>query len=105
MNSWPENESRQNLNVCKALKSSEKLPPLNFDFENTPKRFLDVETGEHIDLYSENIKEAYAKSVSSYFEALKLKCAQYKIKYVDVDVRADFSKVLNTYLAERKNFL
>ena len=76
-----------------------------FDFENTPKRFLDVETGEHIDLYSENIKEAYAKSVSSYFEALKLKCAQYKIKYVDVDVRADFSKVLNTYLAERKNFL
>ncbi|TMM58390.1 DUF58 domain-containing protein [Maribacter algarum] len=77
----------------------------HFDFENTPKRFLDLETGEHIDLYSENIKDAYKESVSAYFEELKLKCAQYRIKYVDVDVRGDFSKVLNTYLVERQKFL
>jgi len=76
-----------------------------FNFENTPKRFVDVETGEHIDLYAENIKEAYAKSVATYFDALKLKCAQYRIKYVAVDVRSDFSRVLNTYLVERQNFL
>ncbi len=76
-----------------------------FNFENTPKRFLDVETGEHIDLYSDTIKEAYEKGVGSYFDALKLKCAQYRIKYVDVDVRADFSKVLNTYMVERQKFL
>lgn len=78
---------------------------VQFDFENTPKRFVDVETGEHIDLYSENIKEAYEKSVTAYFEALKLKCAQYRIKYVAIDIRSDFSKVLNTYLVERQNFL
>ena len=78
---------------------------LHFDFENAPKRFLDVETGEHIDLYSDTIKEAYEKEVTSYFTALKLKCAQYRIKYVDVDVRANFSKVLNTYLVERQKFL
>lgn len=77
----------------------------DFDFENTPKRFLDVETGEHIDLYSENIKDAYNKSVTEYFDVIKLKCAQYKIKYVDVDVRSNFSKVLNTYLVERQKFL
>mgnify|MGYP001828881016 CR=1 FL=1 len=78
---------------------------VQFDFENTPKRFVDVETGEHIDLYSENIKEAYEKSVLAYFEALKLKCAQYRIKYVAIDVRSDFSKILNTYLVERQKFL
>jgi len=78
---------------------------VKFDFENTPKRFVDVETGEHIDLYAENIKEAYEKSVVAYFDALKLKCAQYRIKYVAIDVRSDFSKVLNTYLVERQNFL
>lgn len=78
---------------------------VQFDFENTPKRYVDVETGEHIDLYSENIKEAYEKSVVAYFEELKLKCAQYRIKYVDVDVRSDFSKVLNSYLVERQKFL
>jgi len=77
----------------------------HFDFENTPKRYIDVETGEHIDLYSENIKDAYEESVKAYFAELKLKCAQYRIKYVDVDVRGDFSKVLNTYLVERQKFL
>ena len=78
---------------------------VEFDFENTPRRFVDVETGEHIDLYAENIKDAYAKSVKGYFNALELKCAQYRIKYVSVDVGSDFSKVLNTYLVERQKFL
>ena len=76
-----------------------------FDFENTPKRFLDVETGEHIDLYSDTIKDAYEKYVSNYFKVLKLKCAQYKIKYAAIDVKADFSRVLNTYMVERHKFL
>ena len=77
----------------------------HFDFENTPKRFLDVETGEHIDLFSDTIKENYEEAIKTYFDALKMKCAQYKIKYVDVDVRSNFSKVLNTFMVERQKFL
>jgi len=77
----------------------------HFNFENTPKRFFDVETGEHIDLYADTIKKAYEKSVGDYFEALKLKCAQYRIKYVAVDVRDDFSRIFNTYMVERQKFL
>ncbi|QLG44749.1 DUF58 domain-containing protein [Costertonia aggregata] len=77
----------------------------NFNFTNTPKRYLDVETGEHIDLYAENIKQEYEKSIAIYCDTLKLKCAQYRIKYVGVDVRSGFSKVLNTFLVERQNFL
>ena len=77
----------------------------HFDFENTPKRFLDVETGEHIDLFSDTIKENYEEAIKTYFDALKMKCAQYKIKYVDVDVRGNFSKVLNTFMVERQKFL
>ena len=77
----------------------------HFGFENTPKRFLDVETGEHIDLFSDTIKENYEEAIKTYFDALKMKCAQYKIKYVDVDVRGNFSKVLNTFMVERQKFL
>ncbi|EAR02405.1 DUF58 domain-containing protein [Maribacter sp. HTCC2170] len=77
----------------------------DFDFENTPKRFLDVETGEHIDIFSDTVKEGYQNAVKNYFDELKMKCAQYKIKYVDVDVRGDFSKVLNTFMVERQKFL
>lgn len=83
----------------------DKGKEFHFDFENTPKRFVDVETGDYIDLYADTIKEAYTEGLGVYFDALRLKCAQYKIKYVDVDIRADFSKVLNTYLVERHKFL
>jgi len=77
---------------------------LKFDFDNAPKRFTDVETGQHIDLYADTIKEAYEGKVSSYIDALKLKCAQYQIKYVGVDVQSDFSQVLNTFMVARQKF-
>ncbi|MEE9364088.1 MAG: DUF58 domain-containing protein [Cellulophaga sp.] len=76
----------------------------HFNFENTPKRFIDVETGNHIDIYADTVKEGYADAVSAYFEDIKLKCAQYKIRYVEVDIAADFSKILNTYMIERQKF-
>ncbi len=77
----------------------------SFDFENTPKRYVDVESGEHIDLYADNIKNAYHQKVEEYIESLKLKCAQYKIKYVGVDVESSFSHVLNTFMVERQKFV
>ena len=77
----------------------------NFNFNNTPKRFIDVETGEHINLYADNIKENYEKSVSDYFTDLKLKCGQYRIKYVEADINAGFNSVLTTYMIERQKFI
>ena len=75
---------------------------LNFDFDNQPKHFLDVETGEHINLYAENVKEDYRKVVENYFQQLKLKCMQYKIDYVPVDINQGFHSVLSAYLIKRK---
>ncbi|MEO9512154.1 MAG: DUF58 domain-containing protein [Flavobacteriaceae bacterium] len=77
---------------------------LHFDFENTPKRFVDVETGAYIDLYSDNIKKNYSEKVRSYQDTLKLKCAQYNIKYVEVDVGSNFSQIFNTFMIERQKF-
>ncbi|HBU78549.1 MAG TPA: DUF58 domain-containing protein [Muricauda sp.] len=77
---------------------------LHFDFENTPKRFVDVETGEQIDLYADSIKKAYSERVLQYQKELKLKCAQYQIKYVDVDIGSNFSQVLNSFMIERQKF-
>jgi uncharacterized protein (DUF58 family) len=77
---------------------------LNFSFDNTPRKFIDVESGEVINLYAENIKEEYEKNVSEYFKKLSLTCAQNKIKYVPVNVGANFEKILTTYLVEKQNF-
>ena len=83
----------------------DKATEMHFNFENTPKRFVDVESGEHIDLYADTVKQAYEAQLSQYLASLKLKCAQYKIKYVDVDIAAPFDRVLNTFMVERQQFI
>ncbi|MEM0931599.1 MAG: DUF58 domain-containing protein [Bacteroidota bacterium] len=78
---------------------------IKFDFDNTPKRYIDVESAQHIDLYAENVKKAYEKQVLAYQNELMLTCAQYKIKYMGVDIRSDFSQLLNTFMIERQKFV
>ena len=78
---------------------------LNFDFDNAPKRFIDVETGDSIDVFADNIKQEYASDVKAYFDALKLRCARYNIKYVDANIQKGFAAILSNFLIERQKFL
>tara|TARA_B110000977_G_C10996429_1_gene462059 strand:- start:147 stop:1076 length:930 start_codon:yes stop_codon:yes gene_type:complete len=82
----------------------DKEKEVNFDFSNRPKRFVDVETGEHVNIYADNIKEDYEKAVEGYFNDLELRCAQYQIKYVRTNINESFNKILTTYLLERQKF-
>jgi uncharacterized protein (DUF58 family) len=82
----------------------DKQKELEFDFSNRPKRFVDVETGAHVNLYADNIKASYEAAVADYFNALALKCGQYRIKYVRANVNEGFNKILTTYLVERQKF-
>lgn len=82
----------------------DKEKELTFDFENTPKRFVDVETGDSINLYPDTIKEAYEEAVGSYFDELRIKCGQYQIKYVEADITKEFDKILTTYMVARGKF-
>jgi len=78
---------------------------LDFDFENPPKKFVDVETGEEINLYASSVKKQYKIEVEKYFNDLKMKCMQYKIDYVAVDIQKGFHQILISYLISRKRFL
>ncbi|WP_272151993.1 DUF58 domain-containing protein [Tenacibaculum aiptasiae] len=73
-----------------------------FDFGNTPKKFVDVETGEEINLYAENVQENYKELSSKFFNNLKNKCLQYKIDYIPVDINEGYDKVLTAYLISRQ---
>lgn len=77
---------------------------LNFDFDNTPKCFIDVETGEHINLYADTVKANYKALVENYFNTLKLKCGHNQITYVKATVENAFNTILTTYLLERQKF-
>ena len=77
----------------------------NFDFDNSPKKFVDIETGEEVNLFAENIQENYTKLVDSYFKELKNKCLQYKISYVPVDIQEGFHQVLARYFLSRQKMM
>jgi uncharacterized protein (DUF58 family) len=77
---------------------------LNFDFDNTPRKFIDVETGDEVNLFAENVKEEYEKGVNLYFKKIALRCSQNKIKYIPVGVGENFEKIITTYLVEKQNF-
>jgi uncharacterized protein (DUF58 family) len=77
---------------------------LNFDFDNTPRKFIDVETGEEVSVFAANLKQEYEKQAELYFKKLMLSCTQNRIKYVPVNVGENFEKILLTYLAEKQNF-
>lgn len=83
----------------------DKEKEFKFNFDNAPKRFVDVETGEYINLYADSIKDNYKNAVDDYFNTLQLKCAQYKIKYVQADINKDFNNILTTYMVERQKFI
>lgn len=74
----------------------------NFNYDNAPKKFVDVETGAEINVYAENIQQKYKELMSNYFKELKNKCLQYQIDYVPVNIHQGYNDVLTAYLVSRK---
>lgn len=82
----------------------DKKTEINFNFDNAPRKFIDVETGEEINIFADTIKEAYEDKVKDYFKTLAMTCAQNKIRYVPVAVEDSFETILTTYLVEKQMF-
>jgi uncharacterized protein (DUF58 family) len=82
----------------------DKKTEINFSFDNTPRKFIDLETGDEVNIFADNVKDEYEKRVEAYFKKLALTCAQNKIKYVPVAVDESFEKILTTYLVEKQTF-
>lgn len=82
----------------------DKKTELNFSFDNTPRKFIDVETGEEINLFAENTQESYQKKVEEFFKTVETTCMQYQIKYVPVSVDEKFEKIMTAYLVEKQKF-
>ncbi len=77
----------------------------NFEFSNSPKKFVDVESGESLNLYADNIREIYTAAIETYFKNLQLRCAQYRIKYIPAVIEKGFTPILTTFLVERQKFV
>lgn len=82
----------------------DKKTEQKLEYDNSPRKFIDLETGETVNLFAENTKDDYEKLVSRYFEKVANTCAMYKVKYVPVAIDEPFEKIMMTYLAEKQKF-
>ena len=82
----------------------DKKREFNFNFDNAPRKFIDVESGEIINLYADSVRHEYENKLNNYFSKIEATCNQNKIKYVSVDVGSDFQKIITTYLVEKQKF-
>ena len=79
----------------------DKSKEMDFDFENRPYIFIDIETGEQVRLQSNQVKDYYVEQMAKFKEQLKIKCLQYKIDFVEADIHQGFRPVLQNYLVKR----
>ena len=84
---------------------TDKSKELEFNFENRPYLFVDMETGEEVRLQSNQVKDFYVKQIQEYKDKLKLKCLQYRIDFVEADINAGFKNILQAYLVKRSKML
>jgi len=75
---------------------------MDFDFENRPYTFVDMESGEELKLNPTEVKDHYLKQVRKFREELKIKCGQYHIDFVESDINQGVNPVLMQYLLKRQ---
>jgi uncharacterized protein (DUF58 family) len=81
---------------------TEKKTEQEFDFENRPYRFIDLESGQEIRLTPQEVRGLYIKRSSEFIRELQLKCGQYRIEFVEADIRKGFEQILLPYLLKRE---
>ena len=79
----------------------DKKKEMDFEFENRPYVFVDMETGEEVKLQSNQVKEYYVEQMQKFKEKIKMKCLQYKVDFVEADINKGFRPILQNYLVKR----
>lgn len=75
---------------------------LNFDFEERPYRFVDMESGSTVKMNPSEVKKHYRNEMEDFKKRLRIRCMQYRIDLVEADVSLGYYPVLQSYLMKRK---
>lgn len=74
----------------------------DFDFNDRPYSFVDLETKQEIKVNPYEIKDAYQREMKAFYKELELKCGMIKVDFVSVNTTDSFDKILGAYLIKRK---
>jgi len=84
---------------------NDKQKELDFNFDNRPHHFIDMENREQVKVHPNKIKDSYLAAVQKYRHELELKCAQYHIDIVDAGIDEGYQNVLKSYLIKRNKMV
>ena len=74
---------------------------MNFEFENRPYVFIDMESGNELKMNAAQVKSHYIEKTNQFKKALKLRCQQYRIDYIEATIDNGFKQILMPYLIKR----
>lgn len=74
----------------------------NFEYDNRPYTFVDLESGEELKLNPAEVRDTYIKRMAEFKQELKVKCGQYSIDFMEADINEGFNSVMMQYLIKRQ---
>ncbi len=92
---------KHNMHEVLLFHVNEKSTELDFEFDDRPYEFVDLETGEKVKVQPSQVKEQYVSTLENFNHELKIKCGQYKIDFIEVDINEGFDQILTSFLAKR----
>ncbi|MBB6004472.1 DUF58 domain-containing protein [Arcicella rosea] len=92
---------KHNLHEVLIFHVTDKKTESDFDFEDRPYEFIDLESNESIKLNPAQVKVDYQKTLHQFYKELKLRCGQYKIDFIEADIAEGFEQILSAYLVKR----
>ena len=78
---------------------------VDFDFKNKPYLFVDAETETQVKLFPQEIKEKYQEAMQKRNQAIKLRCGQMKIDYVEANTQMSFDQILLAFMTKRAKMM
>lgn len=74
---------------------------IDFDFENRPYEFVDMETGQKVKLQPADVVSYYQNKLKTQLKNLKEICLQYRVDLVEADIHQGFLPIIQSYLIKR----
>jgi len=79
----------------------DKKQELEFEFENRPYEFVDMESGARMKLQPALLKEQYLREMDLFRKKIENQCYQYNISRVECDLSEPVDKILHSFLLKR----
>lgn len=74
---------------------------LEFNFQDRPYEFIDLESGEKLKLKPQEIRESVKETMAKLHQEISIRCHELKVDLIRSDIRQGFEPILQAYLIKR----